>query len=114
MWVRPLWFSALHILCCHCVDGTFPSIICEYEEEEFDDYEQQILGCNRLQYAIIEQNERVCYNQIIYSDGRLESEEYAGLKLKVKEMTAVTDIKQETTYIKIIDNDSKLCKRYIH
>jgi hypothetical protein len=87
-------------------NGNFPSIECEYTAEDFDDYEQQIRGCNKMQWVTIEEGETFCYDQIIYDDARVEPTEYTGLTLLIKDATAATIIERGHTVIQIEDDDS--------
>ncbi|CAI8013442.1 hypothetical protein GBAR_LOCUS8518, partial [Geodia barretti] len=87
-------------------NGNFPSIECEYTAEDFDDYEQQIRGCNKMQSVTIEEGETLCYDQIIYDDARVEPTEYTGLTLLIKDATAATVIERGHTVIRIEDDDS--------
>lgn len=63
---------------------------------------------------IIEIRRRICYNQTVYDDIRLEAAEYVGLTLEVQDLvtmggptTANTEVDIEHTVIRIIDNDGK-------
>ena len=77
------------------------------------DYEKQEFGFNEIRKKQITQpHRRICYNQTVYDDIRLEETEYAGLTLEVQDLVqfggpttanAVVDIKHAA--IKIIDND---------
>ena len=91
-------------------DGNFPSLECEYTAEGFDDYEQQIRGCNKMQSVTMEQGETLCYDQIVYDDVRVEPTEYTGLTLHIKETTASTVVERGHTIIRIEDED---CKFYL-
>ena len=51
----------------YVAEGNFPSIECEYTVNDFDDYEQQIRGCNKMQSLTLEGGV-LCYDQIIYDD----------------------------------------------
>ena len=92
----------------YVAEGNFPSIECEYTVKDFDDYEQQIRGCNRMQSLTLEEGDTVCYNQIIYDDQRVEPTEYTGLTLLVKKSTAATVVEIGHSVLKIEDNDCKL------
>ena len=90
--------------------GNFPSLECEFTAEDFDDYEQQIRGCNKMQSVTMEQGETLCYDQIVYDDVRVEPTEYTGLTLHIKETTASTVVERGHTIIRIEDED---CKFYL-
>ena len=92
------------------IDGTFPDITCGYTRNATDDYEQQIPGCSEITVDMKGQ-QKACYQQVIYYDVTLEKDEYFGVSLEIKEMSAKTDISQRQTKIKILDNDSKLCSK---
>ena len=76
------------------------------------DYEKQKLGQSAIRKEIItELSRKVCYNQTIYDDERLEATEYSGLTLVVQGFpatTAPTTVGIEHTALRIIDNDSKM------
>ena len=79
------------------------------------DYDKQEFGSNAMRSKeISELHRRICYNQTVYDDTRLEATEYAGLTLEVQELqefggrttvNTVVDIKH--TAIKILDNDGE-------
>ena len=80
------------------------------------DYELQEFFFNRIRTQLIDDfHRRVCYNQTVYDDLRLEATEYAGLTLEVQDLESlggpttintVVDINHAA--FRIIDNDSKL------
>ena len=80
------------------------------------DYELQEFFFNRIRNQLIDDfHRRVCYNQTLYDDLRLEATEYAGLTLEVQDLESlggpttintVVDINHAA--FRIIDNDSKL------
>ena len=73
----------------------------------YEDYPQQLLGFNDLRnIQISEIRRRICYNQIIYNDVKIEGDEWIGLTLQIGASTAartVTGI--DHTAIRIIDDD---------
>ena len=75
------------------------------------DYEQQTQTTNRMRVTPITETSRViCYKQIVYDDRQVESVEYIGLSMNIRESTALTIVNSiyGQTSIKIIDNnDSK-------
>ena len=79
------------------------------------DYERQEFGLNEIRpERITEERRRICYNQTVYDDIRLEAMEYAGLTLEVQNLvsmqgptTANTLVDIEHTAIRIIDNDGR-------
>ena len=79
------------------------------------DYELQEFFFNRIRSQLINDfNRRVCYNQTVYDDLRLEAREYAGLTLEVQDLvemggptTINTVVDIEHAAFIIIDNDSK-------
>ena len=52
----------------YVAEGNSLNIECEYTVKDFDDYEQQIRGCNKMQSLTLEGGV-LCYDQIIY-DGQ--------------------------------------------
>ena len=83
-----------------------------YDMIPLSDYEQQLLGFNRIRNTVInETNRAICYSQLIYDDMCVEESEYLGLTLAVTDMlTAVaTDVRPmyNQVAIQILDNDSK-------
>ena len=87
-------------------DGIYPML-------PLTDYEEQIIGINRIRDMVISEvtSRVVCYNQSIYDDLRLEKMEYAGLGLAVRNSTVDrVDIQKpfHNTAIQIIDNDGQL------
>ena len=80
------------------------------------DYELQEFGSNRIRSQLIDDfHRRICYNQTVYDDLRLEATEYAGLTLEVQDLetlggptTIDTMVDINHAAIRIIDNDSKL------
>ena len=79
--------------------------------KDTDDYEEQIVGCNGIRDMVITEGGTACYNQVIYNDLSLERTEYAGLKLTVRDSTALTDISEDYGHatIKILDDEGWLC-----
>lgn len=78
---------------------------------EGTDYAEQTSAVNRISDELItESNRIVCYNQTIYNDLQLESPEYAGLTLSVKDATVLTKAQSlyDNVAIKIEDDDCKL------
>ena len=82
-------------------------------DQPYQDYEKQ---SNALKdERISDLHRRICYNQTIYDDKRLEAAEYVGLSLKIQDLveiggptTVTTRVGIEHTAIKIIDNDGNL------
>ena len=71
-----------------------------------EDYPQQLLGFNDLRnIQILETRRRICYNQTIYNDVRLEADEWTGLTLQIGASTARTATGIDHTAIRIIDDD---------
>ena len=76
-----------------------------------EDYPQQLLGFNDLRDIQIRENayneirRRICYNQTIYNDVRLEADEWTGLTLQIGASTARTVTGIDHTAIRIIDDD---------
>ena len=71
-----------------------------------EDYPQQLLGFNDLRaIPILETRRRICYNQTIYDDVRLEADEWTGLTMTigVNRARILTGINH--TAIRIIDDD---------
>ena len=75
--------------------------------DDFEDYEQQIHGCNKMQYLAIAGGQTVCYHQRVYDDTRVEPTEYTGLTLLVSNTTAATVVERSHTVIRINDDDCK-------
>ena len=75
-----------------------------------EDYQQQLLGFNDLSdIQILEKRRRICYNQIIYNDVKLECDEWTGLTLQIRASTARTVTRIDQTAIRIIDDDGWYC-----
>ena len=82
-------------------------------DQPYQDYGKQ---SNALKNESISQlDRRICYNQTIYDDKRLEAVEYIGLSLQIQDLveiggptTVTTRMGVEHTVIKIIDNDGNL------
>jgi len=80
------------------------------------EYDKQEFFFNDIRNErITEIHRRICYNQTVYDDIRLEATEYAGLTVEVQDLvsrggptTTETEVDIEHAAIKIIDNDSKL------
>ena len=73
-----------------------------------EDYPQQLLGFNDLRnIQILETRRRICYNQTVYDDTRLEADEWTGLTLQIGASTANTVTGIDHTAIRIIDDDGR-------
>lgn len=76
------------------------------------DYAQQTISFNEIDDLNLTESRRVvCYNQTIYNDIRLESDEYSGLSLGVVHIPTVLSRAQpifDQASILIQDDDSKL------
>ena len=71
-----------------------------------EDYPQQVYGFNDLMaFQILETRRRICYNQTIYNDVRLEADEWTGLTLQIAASTTRTVTGFNHIAIKIIDYD---------
>ena len=71
-----------------------------------EDYQQQLLRFNDLRdIQIHETRRKICYNQTIYNDVRLEADEWIGLTLQIAANTTTTVTGIDHTAIRIIDND---------
>ena len=71
-----------------------------------EDYQQQLLGFNDLRnIQIRETRRRICYNQIIYNDVKIEGDEWIGLTLQIAASTARTVTGIDHTAIRIIDDE---------
>ena len=71
-----------------------------------EDYQQQLLGFNDLRgIQIREIKRRICYNQTVYDDVQLETDEWTGLTLQIGSSTARTVTGIDHTAIRIIDDD---------
>ena len=89
--------------------------IADGDPPHFVDYEKQEVFFNEIRNErITETHRRICYNQTIFDDLRLEATEYAGLTLEVQDLVAQggptttnTEVDIQHTAIRIIDNDSK-------
>ena len=78
------------------------------------DFEEQLMGINRIRNTVINESRRlICYDQIIYNDVHLEVTEYAGFALAVRDATVHTDVQPmyDQVAIHILDDDSKLLLR---
>ena len=109
------WYSIIPLLNTYSyfltLDGSFPTIPCEYNMKDTDDYEEQIVGCNGIRDMVITEGGRACYDQIIYNDLSLERTEYTGLKLTARDSTALTDVSEDYGHatIKILDDEGWSC-----
>ena len=92
------------------VDGTNPTMDCEYRMRDYDDYEQQIRGCNRMLSSPLREGETVCYEQVVYDDLRVEDNEFINIRLHLKESEQATVLDDRYADIGIEDDD---CKFYI-
>ena len=93
---------------CFFLAPDVPTFFGTYESAPLSDFEQQILGFNRIRNQIINATNRiVCYNQIIYDDLCLEETEYAGLTLAVRDASARTEVRPmyDQVAIQILDDD---------
>ena len=77
------------------------------------DYEEQTKSRNLIRNTVINATRRIiCYHQPIYNDERLESSEYVGLQLDVREATVDLVLVQEkydnAAIVILDDNDSQL------
>ena len=82
-----------------------------YSMAPLTDYEEQIEGVNRIRNIVINATRRIiCYNQFIYDDVRLETTEYAGLTLAIRDSSVLTRIQPmyDQVAIQILDDDSEL------
>ena len=74
------------------------------------DYEEQTPVTNGLRDSSITESSRVvCYNQTVYCDPRLESTEYFGLAISVRESSTVraeVDSVYGQTAVKILDDSA--------
>ena len=83
------------------------------------DYEKQEFGFSAIRNErITEEHRKICYNQTVYDDTRLEATEYFGLTLEVQDLvaqggptTGYTEVDIEHAAIRIIDYDGKY---YLH
>ena len=75
--------------------------------ENKHDYEEPIIGCSGIRGEEITEGETACYTQVINNDMILEKTEYARLKLKVWDSTALTEVKRgyDRTTIEIFDDE---------
>ena len=83
------------------------------------DYQEQRMGQNAIiDEKITELMRVVCYNQVIYDDLRLESQEWLGLTLEVQQFPFFTSVRTDIEHffgdsaIQIIDDDGKT-RKYI-
>ena len=98
-----------------------PDFLSRYLMLERTDFQQQTSAVNLIDDTLItEVMRRVCYNQIIYDDLRLEMNEYAGLTFGVRNDDDVTTVR---TFVKdmfdqgailIVDNDSEFFHAKCH
>ena len=95
------------------LDGSFPTIECDYDEQTYDDYLQQIKGCNKLRDMRIDQDSTKCFNQSIIDDLRLENTEYTGLALHLTDYSAFTEVTEEHAIIEILDNDGEFISIHV-
>ena len=90
----------------------------DYERQEFGfnkiRMERYLQSCGRSSADITEKRRRICYNQTIYDDTRLEATEYFGLTLEVQDFvaqggptTVYTEVDVEHAAIRITDDNSK-------
>ena len=83
-----------------------PPFVSEPSPPFDEDYPQQLLGYNDLRgIQILETRRRICYNQTIYDDVRLETDEWTGLTLTIGSSTVRTVTEIDHTAIRIIDDD---------
>ena len=87
--------------------------------EERTDYQEQRMGESAIiNEQITELMRVVCYDQVIYDDLRLESDEFLGLTLEVQPVPFFTSVRTDIerfygdAVIQIIDNDGKTGKYY--
>ena len=95
------------------LDGNHPTIGCEYITKDYDDYEEQIRGCNKLLSSPLREGDTVCYDQIIYDDHRVEETEYMNIRLYIKESEQATVTDTMYADISIEDDDCKFYKSCI-
>ena len=106
--------------CCLLIYTTFPSVAPDiiniftrmYPMLPMTDYEEQTIAINLIMGTkITALRRRICYNQSIYDDVRLEVSEYAGLGLVADDTLSTVITTVEPMYnesaILIIDDDSK-------
>ena len=76
------------------------------------DYEEQTRSRNRIRNTFINSTTRaICYDQPIFNDNRLESSEYAGLQLNIRDASGGLVLVQEhydNAAIQIVDDDRQL------
>lgn len=87
------------------------SFVYTYPVAPITDYEEQIQGTNSIRDTVISATRRtVCYNQSIYDDMLLETSEYIGLTLAVRDATIPTEVEPmyDHAAIMILDDESKL------
>ena len=77
--------------------------------DELADYRPPVKGFNPIRNMVItETNRIICYDHIIYSDTRVEEDEYFSLTLIVQTGSATTtivDSDRSSAVIKIVDDD---------
>ena len=102
-------------LCSVFLDGNFPTLFCTYINEKLSDYEEQILGCNRMRDMFLLENSQKCFGLPIYNDEQVERTEHAGLTLALRDTSSIVEFKPDYkfTAIHIKDNDSKLYWWYV-
>ena len=90
-----------------------------YPMEELTDYQEQGMGQSTIiNEEITELMRVVCYDQVIYDDLRLESDEFLGLTLEVQQVPDFTSVRTDIepfygdAVIQIIDDDGKMGKYY--
>ena len=80
--------------------------------DELADYQPPVQFFNPIRrMAITDTNRVICYNQIIYSDTRVEEDEYFGLTLIAQDASAeitLVDPQHNSVVIRIVDDDGRL------
>ena len=87
-----------------------PDFLGMYSMAPLTDYEEQIRGINRIRNTVINATRRIiCYSQTIYDDVRLETSEYAGLTLAIRDASVRTEVQPMYDFvaIEIIDDDGE-------
>ena len=77
------------------------------------DYEKQEFGFNAIRNErITEERHKICYNQTVFDDTRLEAAEYFGLTLEIQDLvaqggptTGYTEVDIQHAAIRITDDD---------
>ena len=107
-----LFTNSVFILFCFLAAPDMPDFLGQYEMSENSDFQQQMIGIDQIRDKVINATVRIiCYDQVIYDDGRLEESEFAGLTLKVQELSSVATTVEpgyENAAIQILDDDSEL------